>query len=59
MRGARTAGSVAGCCVRVRVRAALGWGAAAAAAAVGRGAGPSGTVAMGGAVSGQRISSQL
>lgn len=57
MRGARTAGSVAGCCVRVR--AALGWGAAAAAAAVGRGAGPSGTVAMGGAVSGQRISSQL
>lgn len=58
MRGARTAGSVAGCCVRVRVRAALGWGAAAA-AAVGRGAGPSGTVAMGGAVSGQRISSQL
>lgn len=54
MRGARTAGSVAGCCVRVR--AALGWRAA---AAVGRGAGPSGTVAMGGAVSGQRISSQL
>lgn len=55
MRGARTAGSVAGCCVRVRV--ALGW--RAAAAAVGCGAGPSGTVAMGGAVSDRRISSQF